>query len=456
MTIDFATYPPEINSARLYAGPGPGPMLAAAQAWGSLADELYITGSGYQSVVSELTETAWSGPSAAAMSSAAQRYLRWLAGTAAHAEHTAAQARRAAAAYEAAFVATVPPAEVAANRSLLAVLVATNILGQNTPAIAATEALYAEMWAQDALAMYDYAGSSAAAVVLRPFSSPYPNTDPGAAADQVAAVSRSSGAVADAAGEPLSLVPQLLSALTVPVQGDQFSPLASLMAVFINAPGDVATLTILTPADALTGYAEIPPAIFATVSGSIDDDTISGLNGQEAWPGTAPTPVQPFRATLPNPPAGVLRTPTVTAALGTANTVVKLSVPPSWTAAAPELRPLAYTPPLADGASTVAVAPAPFDAATVEQAMLGQAMAEPPPSGAQPDAQPAHRARPSRHTAGTPDGDGVTIVPAPRTVATGVAAAIRDIASQRAQGLLTEQEYQEHRKSLLHISHEHP
>ena len=32
----------------------------------------------------------------------------------------------------------------------------------NTAAIAATEALYAEMWAQDAAAMYGYAGSSAA------------------------------------------------------------------------------------------------------------------------------------------------------------------------------------------------------------------------------------------------------------------------------------------------------
>ena len=45
---------------------------------------------------------------------------------------------------------TVPPAVVAANRAQLATLVATNVFGQNTPAIAATEAQYAEMWAQDA------------------------------------------------------------------------------------------------------------------------------------------------------------------------------------------------------------------------------------------------------------------------------------------------------------------
>ncbi len=113
------------------------------------------------------------------MSAAASSYVEWLSATAAQSEETASQARAAVAGYEAAFAMTVPPAEIAANRSLLAVLVATNFLGMNTPAIAATEAHYAEMWAQDAVAMYGYAGSSAAATVLTPFSAPQQNTDPG-------------------------------------------------------------------------------------------------------------------------------------------------------------------------------------------------------------------------------------------------------------------------------------
>src|SRR6202007_78202 len=91
----------------------------------------------------------------------------------------ATQARAPGAAYEASFAMTVPPPVVAANRVQLAALVATNILGQNTPAIAVTEAHYGEMWAQDAAAMYGYAGSSASAGKLVPLSDPASTTNPG-------------------------------------------------------------------------------------------------------------------------------------------------------------------------------------------------------------------------------------------------------------------------------------
>ncbi|MEQ0550614.1 PPE family protein [Mycobacterium tuberculosis] len=75
--------------------------------------------------------------------------------------------------YETAFATTVPPPVIEANRALLMSLVATDIFGQDTPAIAATEAHYAEMWAHDAAAMYGYAGSSATASQLAPFSEPH-------------------------------------------------------------------------------------------------------------------------------------------------------------------------------------------------------------------------------------------------------------------------------------------
>ncbi len=145
----------DLNSGRMYTGPGPGSMLAAAAAWQSLAEELTSAASGYGSVVSTLTSGSWTGPSSISMAAAAAPYVTWLSATADHgAQQAATQATAAASAYESAFAATVPPPIIEANRSLLAALVATNVLGQNTPAIAATEALYGEMWAQDATAMY--------------------------------------------------------------------------------------------------------------------------------------------------------------------------------------------------------------------------------------------------------------------------------------------------------------
>ena len=176
--MDFAFLPPEINSGRMYTGPGAGPMLAAAAAWDDLATELSSTAASYASTVSGVTGGAWQGPSSESMAAAAATYVEWMNTTAAQAEQTGSQAKAAVAAYEAAFAATVPPPVIEANRALLMMLIATNILGQNTPAIAATEAHYVEMWAQDAGAMYGYAGSAGSASVLTPFTEPPQTTNP--------------------------------------------------------------------------------------------------------------------------------------------------------------------------------------------------------------------------------------------------------------------------------------
>lgn len=191
--MDFATLPPEINSSQMYAGPGSGPMRAAAAAWDGLAAELYSAATLYQSVVSGLIAGPWLGPASASMAAAAAPYAAWMSTTAAEAEQTAAQAKGAAAAYETAFAAMVPPPVIAANRSLLMALIATNVLGQNSPAIAASETQYAEMWAQDAGAMYAYAGSSASATTLTPFTPPAPTTNPGGLTGQAAAVVQATG-----------------------------------------------------------------------------------------------------------------------------------------------------------------------------------------------------------------------------------------------------------------------
>src|SRR5579884_2276924 len=252
--MDFGALPPEINSARMYSGPGSGPMLSAAAAWDGLAATLHTTASAYQSVISDLTSGSWRGPAAISMAAAAETYISWLTTTAAHAEHTANQARAAAAAYETAHAMTVPPLVVAANRSLLALLVATNVLGQNAPAIAATEAHYGEMWAQDAAAMYGYAGSSAAATTLAPFTPPQQTTNPGGPAGQAAAVAHaaatSAGTHARTAVSSMSTVPQLLQGLAQPAHSSSMSGLPQM------AMGEAASMTTSgasAPASALSG-----------------------------------------------------------------------------------------------------------------------------------------------------------------------------------------------------------
>ena len=194
--MDFGSIPPEINSALMYSGAGAGPMLSAATAWDQLAAELHMHAVSYQSVITGLTTGSWQGPSAVSMAAAAAPYVSWMTATASQCEQVANQARAAVSAYESAFTMTVPPPVIAANRAQLMTLVATNILGQNTPAIMATEAHYGEMWAQDAAAMYGYAGSSAAAATLTPFTPPLPNSNPAALFGHAAAVGHSAGVAA--------------------------------------------------------------------------------------------------------------------------------------------------------------------------------------------------------------------------------------------------------------------
>jgi len=195
-------FPPEVNSALMYSGAGSGPLMAAAAAWNELAADLESTASSYQSVIAQLTGGPWLGPSSARMASAAAPFIAWLQGSSIQAALTSGQASLAAAAYESAFAATVPPSVIAANRALLAALVATNFLGQNTPAIAATEALYMEMWFQDGLTMDTYAVTSQQAAVL-PQQTPAPTTSDGGASADAAAASQSTANSAGSLGTDL-------------------------------------------------------------------------------------------------------------------------------------------------------------------------------------------------------------------------------------------------------------
>src|ERR1700712_1937463 len=170
MVLGFAWLPPGINSARIFAGAGSGPLYMAAAAWESLATDLAASASSFDSVIVGLAGGPWAGPASASMAAAATPYVGWLSSAAAQAQLSAGQARAAATAFETALTATVHPAAVSSNRVSLLSLVQTNFLGLNTPAIFSNEFDYVEMWAQDVAAMVGYhGGATAVAESLTPF-----------------------------------------------------------------------------------------------------------------------------------------------------------------------------------------------------------------------------------------------------------------------------------------------
>jgi PPE-repeat protein len=470
--VDFAWLPPEVNSGRMYLGPGSESMVAAAEAWEGLASELYATGNSYRSVIAGLTAGPWLGPSSASMTAAAASYVSWLNSAAAQAEEAGTQAKAAAAAYEEAFASTVPPPLVAANRTLLTRLVATNLFGQNTSAIATTEAQYAEMWAQDAAAMYRYAGSSASATALTPFDPPRQNTNPTGSAAQAAAVGQATGTSAGnvqnsvaSAQQTLSAVPTALQSLAAPAQASSdpsfLDTLSDLVSIFLDLPADVAELTVDVPLSIL-GIVSLPLDIAGAGTGFHTDDIVSGWAGVHPWPDTGPAPVKEFPAPLTNLPLGTVPAPMVSAGRGEANAVGRLSVPATWTIATPAVRPISYALP-----ALPAAAGTPEEGSTLGSSttfgqmalagMAGRAIAGSLGAGAGKDGGKAPGGERVQAAAGdaktaedaAADGAGEAPESKPRPVVTGVATELREFAKLRDEGILTEEEYTEQKNRLL-------
>ncbi|MHA7653150.1 PPE family protein [Mycobacterium sp. ML4] len=338
--MDFGALPPEINSGRMYAGPGSGPMMAAAAGWEGLAAEMSTAATGYGSIITELTSSPWIGPASQSLVAAACPYVAWMSATAEQAEQAAMQARAAASAYDTAFAMTVPPPVIAANRALLAVLVATNFFGQNTSAIAATEARYAEMWAQDAVAMYGYAASSATAMQLNPFTTPPPTANVDGQAAQAAAVGQ---AVATPAGNAAATVAPTLAVASI-LSGSSITTAAPVTGLesIVTELGFSSTPSSL----ALPSWFLGPNGLIATIFGNSTNIwnsvtnypyfALGSVNSLVAWGGGllpgAPAPNPALGGALTPPGAiGAWGTP-VSAGWGQAGTVGKLSVPTSWAA----------------------------------------------------------------------------------------------------------------------------
>lgn len=290
--MNFATIPPEISSGRMFDGPGSGSMIEAVTAWERLAIRLCTAAADYRAVTSRLARRG--GPATATMTEATAPYIDWLSAAAAQAQHAAAQARAAAAAYDTALAAMVPPSTIKENRALRISLARANCLGERSPAIAEAEASYEQMWVRDVVAMYTYAGASAAASTLTPFASP-----PAADAPVTAArtwVLRSAPELVSAGRTVMAAIPAALHRFSA-------LPRATLDDCLSSATPALSKLSSLSA-----------PSGFAI-------NCLNYLNRAAA-----------LRWLLPD--QGGARGPAITAQFGRATSIATLSVPQAWSSGA--------------------------------------------------------------------------------------------------------------------------
>jgi PPE-repeat protein len=373
MVFDFAAQPPELISAKIYSGPGAESLQAAAAAWDGLSSDLQSTAANFQSVISGLISGDWTGPSSEAAAAAAAPYVSWLSTTAGQAEQTAGQARAAASAYETALAGAVPPAEITANRTQLLSLLQANIFGQYNAAIAALEAEYAQFWAQDVAAITGYAGSSQAATTgLGSFTEAPQTTNDSGQATQAAATTAAGAAAAPTDLESVleqfeSTATNFLNQVTavntdytkfftnalgtIP-GGSQLATTWTNAYSFISGAGSQATWTNVANSSSSLGISQWKNFfIYQPWSHGVG---LGSLNGGLSSPGHL----------------GGLGARAATAALGSAQTIGKLSVPPSWAGATPAIR-LAATS-LPDGAFAATAAPTmDIPLSALNQASLG-------------------------------------------------------------------------------------
>ncbi|MCV7382830.1 PPE family protein, SVP subgroup [Mycolicibacter longobardus] len=451
--MNFAALPPEVNSGLMYAGAGAGPMLAAATAWDTLAAELHSAAAGYEAVIAELTSSAWAGPSSAAMAASAAPYVTWLNTTAVQAEKAGLQAKAAVAAYEAAFAMTVPPSVVATNRVQLMTLLATNVLGQNAAAIAATEAHYAEMWAQDASAMYGYSALSTNAAELEPFQPPPQTSNPAGPLSQAAAQGDSVGNLAQTmlsraasslpgpgSSEATSILP-LLSQADLPTSlFDWLSVIADETAIGIALPMSVLGVWL---AGAAMHFAEQDSQEILDTQDVLRAGQQRILN---AFDGLGVHEELPSIDNLRVPHEAV-----VTAARGEAFPLGTLSAPISWAEVAPEIRHASFSTPL----GTAAPSPAGLGTAFGQMALAGMG------GSALAGAVNQNRGESGKTTAaagsaqsGKPSSGSTEQSPAtpghsPLTSMAELAARIRELGELHDAGYLTGEEFAEQKRRLL-------
>jgi PPE-repeat protein len=322
--IDFAALPPEINSGRMYTGAGAGPLTEAAIGWEMAAAGMFAAAASFEATAGGLA-ASWMGPSSLSMSTAAQVMVAQYMAYGIQCEHSAAAAWAAAASYSTAFASHVPPPAIEANRDALQA--ALGGMPFTAPAVAALEAEYDEMWAQDAGAMLTYAGEqelNSSTLTSDMFLPTLPTSDGGIG--QVGAVADATGQAAGNAAQTVGGVQTEMPGMVSSFAGSAMNAPMQLMQQIPNALQQLAQPLM----QAVQAFASPLSQTGGSVMGMVG---VGGFTMPAGVSASMPVPGTSFGAT---------------ASMGRSVQVGRLSTPPGWVTEEQRAQRVSYTTPLTE------------------------------------------------------------------------------------------------------------